>query len=35
MNKCDHKWYMREPGIVCVKCSVIWDKDTDSESQDS
>jgi hypothetical protein len=21
---CDHKWYMREKGIQCDKCLVIW-----------
>ena len=25
--KCDHKWYMREQGIECHHCSVIWQKE--------
>ena len=25
--KCDHTWYMREPGIQCTKCLVIWESD--------
>ena len=29
---CQHTWYMRDPGITCTKCGVIWDKDTASES---
>lgn len=29
---CQHTWYMREAGITCTKCGLIWDKDTDSES---
>jgi len=24
---CEHKWYMREPGIQCVNCLVVWEKD--------
>jgi hypothetical protein len=34
---CKHKWYMREPGIQCVKCFVVWDMsmETDVESLDS
>jgi hypothetical protein len=27
-KKCDHTWYMREPGIMCTKCGLIWDNDT-------
>jgi len=23
---CEHKWYMREPGIQCVICFVVWEK---------
>jgi hypothetical protein len=36
-GQCNHKWYMREAGITCVNCLIIWDKsmDTDSESLDS
>jgi len=32
---CGHTWYMREPGIQCTKCGLVWDKDTDSASQDA
>ena len=34
---CKHKWYMREAGITCIHCLIIWDKsmETDSESLDS
>jgi hypothetical protein len=24
---CDHKWYMREPGIQCIKCFEVWSND--------
>jgi len=30
--KCDHKWYMQEPGIQCNKCLMIWDKSLDQDS---
>ena len=30
IGTCDHKWYMRDPGIQCVKCFVIWEKDEDT-----
>jgi hypothetical protein len=23
-SPCQHKWYMRDPGIQCKKCLVIW-----------
>jgi len=26
---CAHTWYMREEGIQCTKCLVIWDKSMD------
>ena len=29
MKKCDHTWYMREEGIQCTKCLIIWDKSMD------
>lgn len=32
LKGCNHTWYMREAGITCTKCGLIWDKDTDSES---
>ncbi len=24
IGECEHKWYMRDPGIQCIKCLVIW-----------
>jgi hypothetical protein len=27
MKKCDHTWYMREPGIQCTKCLEVWESD--------
>jgi len=29
MKECAHTWYMRELGIQCTKCLVIWEKDQD------
>lgn len=26
---CHHKWYMRELGITCINCGVIWEKGMD------
>jgi hypothetical protein len=26
---CNHTWYMREPGIMCTKCLIIWEKELD------
>lgn len=23
---CSHTWYMREPGIQCTKCFLVWEK---------
>lgn len=36
-KECSHTWYMRQDGITCTKCLIIWDKsmETDSESLDS
>ena len=28
-NECKHTWYMREPGIQCTKCLIIWEKEMD------
>jgi hypothetical protein len=25
MKKCDHTFYMREDGIQCTKCLVLWE----------
>jgi hypothetical protein len=27
--KCEHKWYMREEGIQCEKCLLVWQKGMD------
>ena len=27
---CKHTWYMREEGIQCTKCFIIWDKSMDT-----
>jgi hypothetical protein len=29
---CQHAWYMRDPGITCTKCGIVWEKETDSTS---
>jgi hypothetical protein len=29
MKECSHTWYMREPGIQCTKCGLIWEKGID------
>lgn len=29
--RCDHTWYMREEGIQCTKCLIIWDKSMDAK----
>lgn len=29
MKECSHTWYMREDGITCTKCFLIWHKDQD------
>ena len=26
-TECSHTWYMRELGIQCTKCLVIWERD--------
>ena len=26
-SECSHTWYMREPGIQCTKCLVVWESD--------
>ena len=31
MKECDHTWYMREKGITCTKCLVIWESDERAE----
>ena len=27
--ECGHTWYMREPGIQCTKCLIVWEKGMD------
>jgi hypothetical protein len=27
MTECKHTWYMREDGIQCTKCLILWEKD--------
>jgi hypothetical protein len=27
MKECSHTWYMREDGIQCTKCLILWEKD--------
>jgi len=29
MKECAHTWYMKELGIQCTKCLIIWEKDMD------
>ena len=31
-KKCSHTWYMREDGIQCTKCLVIWDRSMDERT---
>jgi hypothetical protein len=26
-GSCNHTWYMRENGITCTKCLILWDSD--------
>jgi hypothetical protein len=28
-KQCSHTWYMREEGIQCTKCLIIWEKSMD------
>lgn len=30
IGSCEHKWYMREPGIQCSKCFAIWKQNEDT-----
>ena len=34
MKECSHKWYMRDPGIQCVKCFIVWDISMEKEIED-
>jgi hypothetical protein len=31
-KKCQHAWYMKEQGIVCKKCLIVWDKSMETDS---
>ena len=28
---CKHKWYMRDEGITCIHCLIIWDKEMEDD----
>ena len=30
MKECSHTWYMRQAGIQCTKCLVVWEKEMDT-----
>jgi hypothetical protein len=32
MKKCLHIWYMKQNGIECTKCLVIWDRSMDERT---
>jgi hypothetical protein len=32
MSNCKHTWYMREAGITCTKCLIIWEKEMDEDN---
>ena len=32
--RCDHTWYMREHGITCTRCLMIWESDEDNNLSD-
>ena len=27
VKECSHTWYMRENGIQCTKCLIVWEND--------
>jgi hypothetical protein len=31
MKECSHTWYMREDGIQCTKCLILWDSEMEME----
>jgi hypothetical protein len=31
MKECTHSWYMREDGIQCIKCLIIWEKNEEEK----
>ena len=31
-KECSHTWYMREDGIQCTKCLIIWDSSLDERA---
>jgi len=32
VKECSHTWYMRELGIQCTKCLIIWDRGMDERA---
>ena len=32
--RCEHTWYMRENGITCTRCLMIWESDEDNSLSD-
>jgi hypothetical protein len=30
MKDCNHKWYMRDEGITCKNCLIIWKPEMDA-----
>ncbi len=35
VKECSHTWYMRELGIQCAKCLILWDRGMDERAQDN
>jgi hypothetical protein len=31
-RECSHTWYMRELGIQCTKCLILWDRSMDERA---
>ena len=31
IKECSHTWYMRELGIQCTKCLILWDSEMEME----
>jgi hypothetical protein len=31
-KECSHTWYMRENGIQCTKCLILWDRSMDERA---
>ena len=32
MKECSHTWYMRQDGIQCTKCLILWDRSFDERA---